>query len=240
MSLYSAPFEAVTDEEAELAATCSAGRQQVWFSDSNADPEKNSSKSRGWSNLLEKAGGFVALNRLGKWRLCPTRYPGPNEHEKAPGHLDIVATSPMLAEGPPAECAGVGGPLGPPSTAEADHRPVVVSIAVGAEWKQAPNSAREWKWDLSKLTFDPALGDKSLAKVETPLAQCAGRWEHLRTGAATQDQVDQAVEELKGAPMAGAEKVIGRESPRVGAIAKPWWPPALTPTEKARNALFQQ
>ena len=52
VSLYSAPSEADTDEEAELAATCSAGRQQVWFSDSNADPEENSSKSRGWSNLL--------------------------------------------------------------------------------------------------------------------------------------------------------------------------------------------
>ena len=66
MSLYSAPFKAVIDEETELAATCSTGRQQVWFSDSNADPEKNSSKPRGWSNLLEKAGGFVALNRVGK------------------------------------------------------------------------------------------------------------------------------------------------------------------------------
>ena len=98
VSLYSATSEAVTDEETELAATCSAGRQQLWFSDSNADPEKNSSKSRGWSNLLERAGGFVALNRVGKWRFCPIRYPGPNEHEKAPGHLDIIATSPMLAE----------------------------------------------------------------------------------------------------------------------------------------------
>ena len=109
-------------------------------------------------------------------------------------------------------------------TAETDHRPVVVSIAVDAEWKQAPNSARKWKWDLSKLTSDPALGDKFLAEVETPLAQCAGRWKHLGTGAATQDQVDQAVEELKGVLMAGAEKVIGRKSSRVRAIAKPWWP----------------
>ena len=240
VSLYSAPSEAVTDEEAELAATCSAGRQQLWFSDSNADPGKNSSKSRGWSNLLEKAGGFVALNRIGKWRLCPTRYPGPNEHEKAPGHLDIVATSPMLAERLSAECTGVGGPLDPFFTAETDHRPVVVSIAVDAEWKQAPNSARKWKWDLSKLTSDPALRDKFLAEVETPLAQCAGRWKHLGTGAATQGQVDQAVEELKGVLMAGAEKVIGRKSSRVRAVAKPWWSPALTSAEKARKALFQQ
>ena len=87
--------EAVIDEETELAATCLAGRQQLWSSDSNADPEDNSFKSRGWSNLLERAGGFVALNRVGKWRLCLTHYPGPNEHEKAPGHLD---TSPMLRE----------------------------------------------------------------------------------------------------------------------------------------------
>ena len=143
MLLYSAPSEAVTDEEAELSATCSAGRRQLWFSDSNA--ETNPPKSRSWSNLLEKAGSFVALNRIGKWRLCPTRYPGPNEHEKAPGHLDIVATSPMLAERFSAECTGVGGPLNPFFTAETDHRPVVVSIAVDAEWKQAPNSARKWK-----------------------------------------------------------------------------------------------
>ena len=66
MSLYSAPSVAITDEETELAATCSAGRPQVWFSDANADPRKDSSKSRGWSSLLEKAGGFVALNRVGK------------------------------------------------------------------------------------------------------------------------------------------------------------------------------
>ena len=171
VSLYSAPSEAVTDEESELAATCSAGRQQVWFSDSNADPGKVSSKSRGWSDLLAKAGGFFALNRLGKWRLCPTRYPGPNESEKAPGHLDIVATSPMLAAKLSAECTGVGGPLDPFFTAETDHRPVVVSLAVDVEWKQAPNSARRWKWDLSKLTSDPALRDKFLAEVETPLAQ---------------------------------------------------------------------
>ena len=105
VSLYSAHSETVTDEETELAATCSTARQQVWFSDSNADPEKNSSKSRGWSNLLEKAGDFVALNRVGKWRLCPsTRYPGLDEHEKAPGHLVIVATSPMLATKLSAEC----------------------------------------------------------------------------------------------------------------------------------------
>ena len=73
-----------------------------------------------------------------------------------------------------------------------------------AEWKQAPNSARKWKWDLSKLASDPALRDKFLAEVETPLAQCAGRWKHLGTGAATQGQVDQAVEELKGVLMARA------------------------------------
>ena len=63
----------------------------------------------------------------------------------------------MLAERLSAECTGVGGPLDPFFTAETDHRPVVVSIAVDAEWKQEPNSARKWKWDLSKLTSDPAL-----------------------------------------------------------------------------------
>ena len=59
-------------------------------------------------------------------------------------------------------------------------------------------------------------------------------------GAATQDQVDQALEELKGVLMTGAEKVIGRKSSRVRAIAKPWWSPALTSAEKARKALLQQ
>jgi hypothetical protein len=190
--------------------------------------------------LLEKAGGIVALNGVGQWRLCPTRYPGPNEHEKAPGHLDIVATSPMLAEKLSAECTGIGGPLDPFFTAETDHRPVVVSITVDAKWEQEPNRARRWKWDLSKLTTYPALRDKFLAEVETPLTQCAGRWKHLGTGAATQDQVDQAVEELKGVLMAGAEKVIGRKRSMVRAIAKPWWSPALTSTEETRKALCRQ
>ena len=36
------------------------------------------------------------MNRVGKWGLCPTRYPGPNEGHKNPGHLDIIATSPLL------------------------------------------------------------------------------------------------------------------------------------------------
>ena len=62
----------------------------------------------------------------------------------------------------------------------------------------------------------------------------------MGTGAATQDQVDQAVEGLKGVLMTGAEKVIGRKSSRVRAIAKPWWSPALTSAEKARKARFQQ
>ena len=88
---------------------------------------------------------------------------------------------------------------------------MVVSITVDAEWRQEPNSARKWKWDLNKLTSDPALRDKFLAEVETPLAQCAGRWKHLGTGAATQDQVDQVVEEFKGVFMAGAEKVVGHK-----------------------------
>ena len=101
MSLYSAPSVAITDEETELAATCSAGRPQVWFSGSNADPGGGSPKPRGWGNLLEEVGGFGALNRVGKWRLCPTRYPGSNEDETAPGHLglDIVATPPMANAG---------------------------------------------------------------------------------------------------------------------------------------------
>ena len=87
---------------------------------------------------------------------------------KAPGRLDIVATSPMLAEKLSAECTRVGGPLDPFFTAETDHRPVVVSITVDAEWRQEPNSARKWKWDLNKLTSDPALRDKFLAEVEPP------------------------------------------------------------------------
>ena len=45
---------------------------------------------------------------------------------------------------------------------------------------------------------------------------------------------------LWGALMAGAGGAIGRKSPRVGAVAKPWWPPALTPTKGARKALPQQ
>ena len=49
----------------------------------------------------------------------------------------------------------------------------------------------------------------------------------MGTGAATQDQVDQAIEELKGVLMAGAEEVIGRKCSRVRSIAKPWWSPAL-------------
>ena len=146
----------------------------------------------------------------------------------------------MLAAKLSAECTGVGGPLDPFFTAETDHRPVVVSLAVDVEWKQAPNSAKRWKWDLSKLTSDPALRDKFLAEVETPLAQCAGRWKHLGTGVSTQGQVDQAIEELKGVLMAAAEKVIGRKRSRVRAVAKPWWSPALTSAEKARKALFQQ
>ena len=62
----------------------------------------------------------------------------------------------------------------------------------------------------------------------------------MGTGAATQDQVDQAVEKLKGVLMAGAEKFIGRKRSRMRAIAKLWWSPTLASTEKTRKALFQQ
>ena len=53
-------------------------------------------------------------------------------------------------------------------TAETDHRPVVVSITVDAEWRQGLNSARKWKSDLNKLTSDPTLRDKLLAEVSPP------------------------------------------------------------------------
>ena len=84
------------------------------------------------------------MNRVGKLRLCPTRYPRPNEGRKSPGHLDIVATSPLLAEKLSTECTGVGGPLDPIFTAETDHRPVVTSIAIDGVWKQEPNCRDKW------------------------------------------------------------------------------------------------
>ena len=71
VSLYSAPSEIVTAEESEMAAACNAGRQQIWFSDSNADPSKGSAKSQAWSNLLEIAGGLVALNRSASGGSAP-------------------------------------------------------------------------------------------------------------------------------------------------------------------------
>ena len=107
-------------------------------------------------------------------------------------------------------------------------------------WKQEPNRALKLKWDLSKLTSDPALRDRFLQEVETPLAQCAGRWKHLGTGTASQEQVDQAVADLKQVIMDGAKKVIGKKQSRVRSMAKPWWSLALTVAEKTRKALFQQ
>ena len=46
VSLYSAPSEVATEEEAEIAAACNACRQQIWFSDPNADPSKGPAKSQ--------------------------------------------------------------------------------------------------------------------------------------------------------------------------------------------------
>lgn len=64
-----------------------------------------------------------------------------------------------------------------------------------------------------------ALRDRFLEEVEDRLAQCAGRWKHLGTGAANQGQIDQAVTE----GMDRAKKILGKKQSRVRSIAKPWW-----------------
>ena len=100
-------------------------------------------KSSQWPALLAKAGGFTALNRVGEWGHAPTRYPGPNEANVSPGHLDIVATSPMLAEKFSAECVWVGDKQDPHFAADTDHRPVVVSLGLDLVWKQNPNNTKK-------------------------------------------------------------------------------------------------
>lgn len=240
VSIYSPPSEPLTAEEKDRADACSCGRRQIWFADSNADPRKAALKSEQWEALLTRAGGFKALNRLGKWGHVPTRYPGPNETSTPPGHLDIVATSPMLTEKLSAECVWVGGEQDPHFAADTDHRPVVVSVDVNQEWGQQPNNTYKWKWDLQKLTSNPALREEFEQEVKAPLTRWEGRWRHLSSGVVCQSQLDLAVEELQSILLTAAEEVVGKKRSRVRAVAKPWWSKALTAAEKARRTCFQQ
>ena len=211
VSLYSAPSEAITDEEKKLASQCLAGRHQIWFTDANADPRKETAKSHNWDSLLAKAGGFTALNRIGEWAEKPTRYPGPNEDEVTPGHLDMIATSPFLTERLSASCVEVGGTLDPHFAAETDHRQVVISMLTDEEWKRRPNRANSSEWDVQELTSDPELREKFQSEVEAPLAQCAGRWKHMGSGQVKQVEIDQARDELTDIFMTAAIKVVGRK-----------------------------
>ena len=132
----------------------------------------------------------------------------------------MIATSPFLAERLSASCVEVGGPLDPHFAAETDHRQVVISMLTDEEWKQQPNSAKSWKWDLQKLTSDPKLREKFQSEVEAPLAQCAGRWKHMGSGQVKQVEIDQAHDELTYIFMTAAIKVVGRKQSRVRSVTK--------------------